>query len=304
MSSAGDLNVKLTASTGEFVGGMAAAQRSIDNVSRGAQKGRAALAGLGGALRMPGLSRGAAFGGFASNAASALGLGALAGGAAGIAGTLVFSGVTAFIDILKESNRRATEAAEGIREYDAALAKNQQTVAGIIDQIRIDAGPNPERANKEAALRNESASRNQELISRRNEILRTGIGNPANRAAVQAIVDQNPNTFRDNSVLRNAGNSNEQVRQGVVALAAGRGVFEELRNIEGALEDNADVLRRGLEALAAEDAKAAAEVAQTASETAEKFERSVQRMSDQLTTHIGGISAQIGQLIMKSGRGE
>ena len=309
MSSAGDLNVKLTASTGEFVGGMAAAQRSIDNVQRASTKGRASLSALGASFRLPGLTRGAAFGGAASNALAAFGLGGLGGGAAGIAATAVFSSIQLIQSHIaaiekKRAEYQAKIAAEAERAEAAYMEqqKAMEEMRALAAQIIVD-------TNDPGGM--SERSRRASILEKINAV-------EASRRDIQARLDYA-------RVLRLSGNeTGDEVGQLRAELAASDRAAQRLRRqymnpgsspndtknapgSSGGLGDKLDKLEKSTKLLAEAEASRAAterELAQQNQQIADEFRRANQRMSDQLTTHTGGISAQIGQLIMKSGRGE
>lgn len=130
-NSIGSLFVGLYADTRDFVQGMARSQASLDGVTRASTKTRQAVSQLGGAFRNPVLGRSGAFGGAASGVASALGLGALGGGAAGLAAT----GAFLLVDGLIERHKKIAELIKEQRTQSEALLQSQIEMGRASDQI-------------------------------------------------------------------------------------------------------------------------------------------------------------------------
>lgn len=310
----GNLNVRVTADTREFVNGMANVQRRTEQTTAVLQKSRQAFSGLGAAMRMPRLARGAALGGAASGVASALGIGALSGGAVGIAATGTFLVVDGLIQRSRRLNELATERRQ--IELDIAKAQREQTEAAqaLANTIRAEfSGSGSETANR-LAMDQKNAERIQLLQS---EIAALYAG----RAGASGFEWQQ--TERRIQELRNAISQQQTVRfgerpgypgaralaerrlegwtQGIPELARRAGLpgLDQFRVVFDKVSEGVQAQVRGASAVEAMQ-QASRESMAVVRQYLDEWKRENQRSSDMLATTVGRISSQITQLTYRS----
>lgn len=296
-----NLNVQLTANTNQFTAGMANAQRRLEQTTAVVTKSRAAFSGLGSAMRMPGLGRGAALGGAASGVAGALGLGALGGGVAGLA---VVGGYVAVDKILER------------------IKANEERRAQIQAQITDD-----------LKAQNEALEEQSRKIVDANAIISGALGGPRGASSDQleklnaiAAEIRRLQTFRDrvafNPMGLDYGTNVQEIDEGIQrAREAERRLMNEANGIStnglgsrlsGVLAQDrdrgsaADVFnaisnaQRAAREAAAQRAEADDLTARTIREAVAEWKRENQKASDLLATTVGRISSQITQLTYRS----
>lgn len=302
----GPLNVRVSADTREFVSGMANVQRRMEQTTAVIQKSRQAFNGLGSAMRMPGLGRGAALGGALSGVAGALGLGALGGGVVGLASTGAFMLVDGLIRRNERLKEIAVERLETERKIHETMLEQMRTTA----QSVVDA----QKIIDESLGRPTQADVSERLG--RISILETELARRL--SAVRSLVTSEGQTLYQYKTRREM----EYVQEARDALLAEQ---QRQRDAMNPIQPNGlgnrltNVLSRNVDrgsigdiftslAVAGREARdAAAERAQEERLTANAirdavadWKRENQRSSDMLATTVGRISSQITQLTFRS----
>ena len=297
----GPLNVRVSADTREFVSGMANVQRRMEQTTAVLQKSRQAFGGLGSAMRMPGLGRGAALGGAASGVAGALGLGAIGGGVAGLS---VAAGYIA-VDRITTSIRANEERRLKIQQ-DSIDAINAQAEAYEEQRQKMNAA----NAAIDAAIRG-NVGANQDQLEKLNLIgaelerlrdLRRRVGfNPLN-------LDYGTTTQEIDKAIEDAREALRRITNEINGVST-NGLGNRLTNVLSRNVDRGSIgdIFTSLAVAGREARDAAAERAQEERLTANAirdavadWKRENQRSSDMLATTVGRISSQITQLTFRS----
>lgn len=297
----GPLNVRVSADTREFVSGMANVQRRMEQTTAVLQKSRQAFGGLGSAMRMPGLGRGAALGGAASGVAGALGLGAIGGGVAGLS---VAAGYIA-VDRITTSIRANEERRLKIQQ-DSIDAINAQAEAYEEQRQKMNAA----NAAIDAAIRG-NVGANQDQLEKLNLIgaelerlrdLRRRVGfNPLN-------LDYGTTTQEIDKAIEDAREALRRITNEINGVST-NGLGNRLKNVLSRNVDRGSIgdIFTSLAVAGREARDAAAERAQEERLTANAirdavadWKRENQRSSDMLATTVGRISSQITQLTFRS----
>lgn len=304
----GTLNVRVQADTAQFVNGMARAQATMDRTTQAAGKSRTALAALGGALKMPGLGRGAAFGGAASGIASALGVGALGGGVAGVAATAGFIAVDALIAKYREMNQLAAERAEKEKEAAAAMMESARAAQQVAANIRAYNSGTVSMQERLDAFNTQNAEQLRTLDERHRTIIeqlrREGL--PASERERLLRQAEGVNNLRQQQIdIANSERARIRGDVGQPAETNRRGLLDRARsgigeafsefNFGRFLSESARNEQVRIEADRAQ-AEATKELADAIARGLEEWQRTNQRASDQIATVASRISSQITQL--------
>ena len=123
----GSLNVRLQASTQEFVRNMAQAERSVERVANTSRRAVPAISAVGGAIGRSSFGRGGAVGAAGIGLLEGLGLGALGAGAGGLA----IAGVSIAVQEITHHFRAMADAAK------ERAAAEQAAAAALRDQLKV-----------------------------------------------------------------------------------------------------------------------------------------------------------------------
>jgi hypothetical protein len=330
----GSLSVRVQAHTGEFVSGMARVQQRLDQTTVAATKSRMALAQLGGAMRLPGLGRGAALGGAASGIAGALGIGALSGGVAGVAAAGAYVVVDGLISRYKELNRQIEERRQKEREITEATLAQSKAVAQIAAQLSV-VGQGSAAAN--AQSRQASAF---SIYEERRAVLEAQIAQLRSDQAVASGAGLNPGAARE--VASRNRVQLDSIRQQIAEAerlldAAGKAYFNAANGRVNGMRPQRDVageanaraaadrearenslggrIRDGIEGAVRrsisdifarlregrekerEEARKTREAAEHTANALDELRRENQRLSAPLASTVGRLSGQVEQLI-------
>lgn len=296
-----NLNVRLTASTSEFTAGMANAQRRLEQTTAVVTKSRAAFSGLGSAMRMPGLGRGAALGGAASGVAGALGLGALGGGVAGLAVVGGYVAVDKILERIKANEERRAQIQAQIT--DDLKAQNE----ALEEQSRKIVNANEIIAGALGGPRGASSDQLEKLNALGTEIRR--LQEFRNRVAFNPMgLDYGTNVQEIDESIKRAREAERRIMNEVNGTST-NGLGDRLSGILAQDRDRgsaADVFnslasaQRAARDAAALQAEADEETARAIRDAVADWKRENQKASDLLATTVGRISSQITQLTYRS----